>query len=252
MVVNKRASMLLGAMTLLLCVAALMTLPSLSWAQEPESERPITLDLRDTPLEEALFALFMDTPYDFAIEPGVSGSATVKIDNATFSQALRTILDLNDLTYRKETDTLYVITRKPPPTPVGPASTAVLPAAKRQIYLIGRGGRYELQFLDCRAVAAWFYGWNAGGSPIPVAVAQPNTATAGGNIGGGLGGGLGGGRGGGGTGGGTTGGGLGGGGLSGGGGGGGGGGLGGGGAGGGVGGGGGGTGGGGPGGFGGG
>ena len=81
MVVSKRASMLLGVMTVLLCVAALVMLPSLSWAQEPESERPITLDLRDTPLEEALRVLFIDTPYDFALEPGISGTVTVMINN---------------------------------------------------------------------------------------------------------------------------------------------------------------------------
>ena len=198
MVVSKRANMLLGAMTVLLCVAALVMLPSLSWAQEPESERPITLDLRDTPLEEALRALFIDTPYDFALEPGISGTVTVMVNNATFSQALRAILELHNLTYRKETDSLYIITRKPPPTPAGGvAPTVVAPTAKRQTYLIGRGGRYELQFLECRTVAAWFFGWNAGGSPIPVPVAQPNTATLGGGGGIGGGGGLSGGGGGG-------------------------------------------------------
>ncbi len=124
-------------------------------------DRPITLDLRDADLEDALRLIFKDTPYSFTLEPGIGGTVTLTLNNVTFSQALRAILEMHGLTYRKE-DRIYHITSEPIEPPGFGTEPPVQPTPRVDIYWFGPGGRYELQYLDCRLVIAWF-----GGSQIP-------------------------------------------------------------------------------------
>ncbi len=117
---------------------------------------------------------------------------TVSLHDVTFSQALRAVLDLNRLTYRKEANNVYVITKreaapeKATTTPV----TVETPASEYPLFWIGPGGRYELQALDARDVAMWFGGYQINPLPIPYSVGTPGGAGIGG--GGGAGGGFGG------------------------------------------------------------
>ena len=202
---------------LLLLVVAVTGALAMSAAFAQDEENRITLDLKDANLEDALRLIFRP-PYSFTLEPGVTGRVTVSLHDVTFSQALRAVLDLNRLTYRKEPNNLYVITRReesqPQPTTT-PQTTVEVPASEYPLFWIGPGGRYELQALDARDVASWFGGYMINPLPIPYAAGTPSGATGGGagGIGGGFGGGSGGGLGGGLGGGGLGGGGLGGGGL---------------------------------------
>ncbi len=159
-----------------------------AWAQG--EERLITLDLRDATLEDALALIFRATPYSYTLAPGVSGRVTLTLNNVTFTQALRAILEMHELTYRKEAGNVYYITRREEGRPVEPMPipTESTLASRQKIYWIGPGGRYELQYLDCRQVSSWFGGTDAGSSIIPVAI-EGGVGGAGMGAGGGLGGG---------------------------------------------------------------
>ena len=201
---SRRTRICLVALGALVVIAGVFALGAQSWAQQ-EEERRITVDLRDAKIFDALSIIFRDTPYSFTLEPGAAGTVTLSLQDVPFSTALRAILNANTpkLTYRKDPGDVYVITQLAQPTTQAPPEV-VAPAAEQQVYWIGPGGRYELQYLDCRDVAAWFGGSTVAGSPmIPYAI-------AGGGGGGGFGGGGaargGGGAGGGGSGGGGSGG----------------------------------------------
>jgi len=210
-----RNRMLLALLMLTVIVTGALAMSIVAFSQEEEN--PISLDLKDANLEDALRLIFRP-PYSFTLEPGVTGRVTVSLHDVTFSQALRAVLDLNRLTYRKEANNVYVITKreeKPERVEASPVQVET-PASEYPLFWIGPGGRYELQALDARDVATWFGGYQINPLPIPYSVGTPGGAGIGGGGGGlgggyggggaGGGGGLGGGLGGGGTGGGGTGG----------------------------------------------
>ena len=200
----RRTRLLLGLFVLLVAVTGALALTAATYAQEEENR--ISLDLKDANLEDALRLIFRP-PYSFALEPGVTGRVTVSLHDVTFSQALRAILDLNRLTYRKEANNVYVITKREekPERVEAPPAQVETPASEYPLFWIGPGGRYELQALDSRDVSMWFGGYSINPLPVPYAVGGVGGAGGGGGSGGGLGGG-GGGLGGLGTGGGGTGG----------------------------------------------
>ena len=190
MKVQGRTWALLVVMGLVMALTGLMAVTARTWAQGDEEH--ITLKLRDTPIDDALRMLFQDTPYSYTLAPGITGTVTVTLNDVTFSQALRAILDIHNLTYRKEEGNVYVITRRGETGGTAPGTTVETPAAQTKVYWLGPGGRYELQFLDSRMVALWFGGRNAGGDPIPRPLAGVGGAggrtTGGVGIGGGVGG----------------------------------------------------------------
>jgi hypothetical protein len=190
-----RKLMVLGLLGVFAVVAGLLALNALSYAQDEENL--ITLELRDSSLEAALRLIFRP-PNSFVLEPGVTGTVTVSLHDVTFSQALRTILDMNGLTYVKESNNLYRIVRREERVEPTPPPTVETPASELPVFWIGAGGKYELQALDSRVVAAWFGGYMITPQPLPIpmAVGAPGGAM-GGALGGGLGGGAGGGAGGG-------------------------------------------------------
>ncbi len=186
---STRTYTLLVALALLALALSCLSAPV--WAQgQTTEERAISLDLRDAPIEDALRIIFRDTPYSFTLEPGVSGRITLSLNDVPFSRALRAILDMNNpkLTYRKE-ENVYVITTAAAQAPVQPAEIEE-PASEMTVYWLGPGGRYELQYLDCRDVAAWFGGYEVGGTP-QYPIAMGGGGGTGGMGGGGLGGGFG-------------------------------------------------------------
>jgi len=198
----------LVALGALVVVASVLALGAQTWAQQ-EEERRITVDLREAKIFDALSIIFRDTPYSFSLEPGITGTITLSLQEVPFSTALRAILNSNTpkLTYRKEPGDIYVITQLVEPTTPTPQPEITEPAAEQQVYWIGPGGRYELQYLDCRDVAAWFGGYVVSGTPmIPMAIGGAGGGGAGfGGAGAGGGGAGGGGAGGGGAGGGGSG-----------------------------------------------
>jgi hypothetical protein len=190
---SKRTQVVCVALGVVVAMACLVALSAQTWAQGTAAadEHRITLDLRDANIEDALRMIFRDTPYSFTIEPDVTGKVTLSLNEVPFARALRAILDINNpkLTYRKEAGDLYVITRQAEPATAPPDTTPTIeqPAAEQTVYWIGPGGRYQLQYLDCRDVAVWFGGTIIGGTP------QYPFGMGGGGGGGGMGGGMGGG-----------------------------------------------------------
>ncbi|MFB3882007.1 MAG: secretin and TonB N-terminal domain-containing protein [Armatimonadota bacterium] len=166
-----------------------------AYAQEGE-ERLITLDLRDATLDDALKLIFKSTPYSYVLASDVTGRVTLTLNNVTFAQALRAILDLQNLTYRREGNVYYITPKQPETAQQQPEIVREVPASQMKLYMLGPGGRYEFQFLDCRTVSSWFGGWEAYMWIIPWPAENQ------GGTGGGMGGGRGGGRTGGGAGGG--------------------------------------------------
>jgi len=205
---GNRNRLVVLVLALAVVTGAMLILGHAVYAQE--EERLITVDLRDATLESALNAIFKSTPYSYALSSGVTGRVTVALNNVTFTQALRAILDLQNLTYRREGN-IYYITEKQPEAaqPLVPVIQDT-PASQRKLYWFGPGGRYEFQFLDCRTVTYWFGGWEASMGIVPWPAesgtgggggAGGGRGGGGGGAGGGAGGGGGGGRGGGGGGG---------------------------------------------------
>jgi len=183
-----RTRLVMGVLILAAAVGGLLA--ATGTAQAQEEERLITLDLRDATLDDALRLIFRSTPYSYVLAPGVTGRVTLTLNNVTFTQALRAILEMQKLTYRREQGNVYYVMPKPETTTPEVQPGGERPAPRRKIFWFGPGGRYELQYLDVRQVTTWFGGWEAGPQVIPVPV------TGGGAGGGGMGGGRGGGGGG--------------------------------------------------------
>ena len=198
---GNRTRFVVLALTVAIGAAGILAMGSRALSQD--DERLITLDLRDAALDDALRLIFRSTPYSYVLAPGVSGRVTLTLNNVTFSQALRAILDMHKLTYRREAGNVYYITEKLPETPAPPPPQEY-ESARQRLYWFGPGGRYEFQYLDCRQVATWFGfgGWIAGPLISPVAAEGSGGGGVGGGGGarggggGGSGGGGGGGRGG--------------------------------------------------------
>jgi len=161
-----------GGLALALATAMLLGLASAALCADQEPR--VSLDLRQASVDSALRMLFKDTPYSYTLAPGVSGEVTLALNDVTFPQALNAILEPNDLTYVKEPGDIYRISPRPsesavllpavPPASPEPAGTT--PAPGEQWFLIGLGGRYQLQYLDCRDVAQWFGGQVVPGTPM--------------------------------------------------------------------------------------
>ena len=187
---GNRTRLLIMSLGVAVALTGLLSAGGPAWAQM--EERPITLDLKDVQLEDALRLVFKDTPYSFTLEPGLGGrTVTLTLNDVTFSQALRAILGLHGLTYRKAPGDIYEIMLEPEidlTSTAGPPEYEDVIPARMNLYWFGPGGRYELQYLDCRLVAMWFGGRQISSALVPVGV----EGGGGGGMGGGRGGSMGG------------------------------------------------------------
>jgi hypothetical protein len=195
---GNRARLLVMFLGIAVALTGLLATGGPAWSQM--EDRPITLDLKDVQLEDALRLVFKDTPYSFTLAPGLGGrTVTLTLNDVTFSQALRAILGLHKLTYRKAPGDIYEIMPEIEPEVATTSGTPqpedeAIPA-RMNLYWFGPGGRYELQYLDCRLVAIWFGGRQITSALVPVAVEGGGGGGMGGGrggIGGGVGGGMGG------------------------------------------------------------
>jgi hypothetical protein len=74
---------------------------ALGTADAREDLPRVTLDLKDTPLEDALKLLFHGTPYTFELDPEFNPRVTVNVPDATWDDALQALVRANDLSYTK-------------------------------------------------------------------------------------------------------------------------------------------------------
>jgi len=160
-----------------LAVVLLLVVCAVALAQEPGAapgpDRPITLELRDAQVADALSLLFRGSGYNYILESATSGTVTVALRDIPWRRALQAVLDVANLTYRQE-DNIYHIAAKaarptrPPvleePRPVPQRPTA----AAAQAQTVGRTGRrrFELvvvRYSDPGQMAALFGGVAVGG-----------------------------------------------------------------------------------------
>ena len=62
----------------------------------------VTLDLKDVPVQYAIDALFAGSGRVYAIEPGVSGTVSIKLSGVPFDNALRTLANTAGLAVRED------------------------------------------------------------------------------------------------------------------------------------------------------
>jgi hypothetical protein len=149
---------------------------------------PITLDLRDAPIREALQQVFNTVKADYSIDNAVAGYVTLKITDQPFENALKLIMRSASipLTYTKESG-VYIVkprpldTYAPPPVP-GPADTAQT-SKQYQPY-----EQIQLTYIDSYDLAQ-----SLGIIFVQHFVRQSQSGGGGGGLGGGGGGGFGGG-----------------------------------------------------------
>jgi type II secretory pathway component GspD/PulD (secretin) len=107
---------------------AAMSYPVLAQTVQERAAPPVTLDLRDAPIRDALEKIFKNAKVDYLIDPGVAGFVTLKITEQPFENALRLILRSaqTPLIYTKESG-VYIVkmrlltTATPNPPPAAPA-----------------------------------------------------------------------------------------------------------------------------------
>jgi hypothetical protein len=120
MIRSRCMSFLLSASVLLLIGGS----PAI--AQQERALPPITLDLRDAPIRQALEQLFAAAKVDFQIDNSVVGFVTLKITDQPFENALKLILRASPipLTYARESGVFIV---KPRPLATTDPSLAAAP-----------------------------------------------------------------------------------------------------------------------------
>jgi type II secretory pathway component GspD/PulD (secretin) len=103
---------------LLLGIALLLLAQPLAGPVAAQDEEHLFgVDFTDAPLEDVLRVLFQDRPYTFTLGPGLEDlRVTITLSNVTFTQALRAVLALHDLTYARSGN-VYRIVRDQPELP---------------------------------------------------------------------------------------------------------------------------------------
>jgi hypothetical protein len=163
-----------------LAVVLVLAVCAVALAQEPGAapspDRPITLELRDAQVADALSLLFRGSGYNYVLESATSGTVTVTLRDVPWRRALQAVLDVANLTYRQEDNIYHISARaarptRPPmleePRPVvqTPPAQTVRPA---QAQTVGRTGRrrFELvivRYSDPGQMAMLFGGTAVGG-----------------------------------------------------------------------------------------
>lgn len=106
-------------------------------------ERQVTLDLRDSPVGDALRTVFRDTPFSFTLSPEVDKQkkVTVSLKGVPLAAALRAIGNAANLEITAEPDNRWVYVVKPRPTvTMGGAQVPVVGAMTLGADPAGAGG----------------------------------------------------------------------------------------------------------------
>ena len=73
-----------------------------------ETEKPISVNFKDVPIQNAIDILFQGTGLNKVIEPGVRGSVNLTLVDVPFSDALAAITKAAGMTVRKEKGIYYI------------------------------------------------------------------------------------------------------------------------------------------------
>jgi len=113
----------------------LIGVPQTAYAQQAKMP-PITLDLRDAPIRQALEQLFNSANAQFSIDPNVAGFITLKIVDQPFENALKLIMRSSTvpLTYTVENNVYLVKVRPIDNTNVNVAPPPTLETTEERTY----------------------------------------------------------------------------------------------------------------------
>ena len=78
-----------------------------------EPQRLYSFSLRDADIREVLLAISKQTSFNVVVDPDVQGSVTVDLKNVTLSDALDTLTDLLNLSYKVKRNLIRVSIPKP-------------------------------------------------------------------------------------------------------------------------------------------
>lgn len=93
----------------------------------------VSLELSDVPVQAAIQALFRGTGKNFTIDPAVTGTIpSISIKDVSFDSALKSLCKTAGLTYRLDTDNIYLIQKKQTVTETAPVDTSATAAVEVQ------------------------------------------------------------------------------------------------------------------------
>ena len=96
-----------------LASALVLALSPVARAEQADTAKIINLELKDTPIKEAIDSLFKGTGLKYYVQPGVSGKVVeLKLKGITLDQALDALAEAAQLTYKVE-DGAYIICPAP-------------------------------------------------------------------------------------------------------------------------------------------
>lgn len=160
---------------------------------------PITLELRDTPIRDALTQMFNTAKVSYSIDPAVSGFVSIKVTELPFEDALRLVLRSATLplTYTRESGVFLVkvrpitteVTRVAPPPATVAANTAPTTSGPQFEFLqLNYIDPYDLKDLLHLTFVPFFArgngGNNGGQGGVPTGGGGNNGGTVGGLAGG--------------------------------------------------------------------
>ncbi|MHB1458753.1 MAG: hypothetical protein ACYC0V_17730 [Armatimonadota bacterium] len=115
-----------------------------------ETEKPISVNFKDVPIQNALDILFQGTGLNKVIEPGVRGTVNLTLVDVPFSDALSAITKAAGMTVRKEKGIYYIGPQKEY-TPESVASDITVPEIEKAKILekipIGYADVYDIGYV---------------------------------------------------------------------------------------------------------
>lgn len=129
----------IGMLSLLLCL--MMFVAGDAYGQYPSSEKMVSIEAKDMPLNEVIDILFRDSGHSYSIDQSITDlKVTANLQNVSFEEALKIVVRASGLVYRMDGSTIS-ISPKPvinqasmEPVPAGqPSVTEVVTLKQKQI-----------------------------------------------------------------------------------------------------------------------
>jgi len=160
------------ALVLVACAAGSAQEP----AAVPSADRPITLELREAQISDALALLFRGGGMSYVLESqsATPTTVTVSLKDVPWRRALQAVLEVANLTYRQEDNVYHIVAKQARPTrppvleearPLPPTTPAPQALQGRAVSRTGRT-KFELvvvRYADPGEMAAMFGGYAVGG-----------------------------------------------------------------------------------------
>jgi len=150
------------------CVLAVgVVLAACTAAVAQAQDNRISLELKDADLPSALTMLFKNTGKSFVLEGGARGTVNVSLNDVSWDQALRAVLESMNLTYRIDGDVYHIFPAgvTPPPPPPTPTGVSPPPIQAKESSSTAEGathlGIIPVRHASVMDMAYWFGGVTA-------------------------------------------------------------------------------------------